>query len=223
MKTGKKLFFIAAVMITAATSGICFASDDGDFQYWGTAEIAFDVNKDWRITFQEELRFGESAGNLYYQHTETQIVYRGLADWIDVGLGYRQVFEENSSGEWKQENQPNLNITLRSKLLGLDVSNRARFEYRDLEDRDNLWRYRNKVAVKFPLELTKLKLQPYVADEIFIPLNDDNVNKNRFYAGVSLKLTKNLKGELYYLWESSRGTSDWTDINVLGTSLKFSF
>jgi len=150
-------------------------------------------------------------------------MYSGLAKWIDLGFNYRQVFEKDSKGQWKQENQPNINVTLKGKLLGLDVSDRSRIEYRDLEDRKDLWRYRNKVAVKLPFELTELKLHPYIADEIFIPLNDDNVNKNRFYAGVSLKLTKNLKGDIYYLWESSRGTSDWTDINVLGTALKFSF
>lgn len=223
MKTTSRMFFVVAAMVAAVAGGVCFASDDGDFQFWSTADVAFDVNKDWRIILQEEFRLGESGGTLYYHHSEAGFVYRGLADWIDVGAGYRQVFEKDSKGDWKQENQPNINVTLKAKLFGLDVSDRSRIEYRDLEDREDLWRYRNKVTVKFPFELTTIKLQPYVADEIFIPLNDDNVNKNRFYTGVSLKLTKNLKGEIYYLWESSRGANNWTDINVLGTALKFSF
>ena len=223
MKARNLGFFTVAIITVSSISGICFASDDGDFQYWSTADVSFDINKDWKFTFQEEFRLGESGGHLYYHHSEPGLTYSGLAKWIDLGFNYRQVFEKNSKGQWKQENQPNINVTLKGKLLGLDVSNRARLEYRDREDNEDVWRYRNKVAVKLPFELTELKLQPYLADEIFIPLNDDNVDKNRFYAGVSLKLTKNLKGEVYYLWESSRGTSDWTDINVLGTALKFSF
>jgi hypothetical protein len=222
MKTGDKLCFIATVIIVAA-SEICFALDDGDFQYWSTGDFSFDINKDWKFTFQEEFRLGESGGHLYYQHSEAGFTYKSLADWIDLGFGYRQVFEKDSKGQWKQENQPNINVTLKGKLLGLDVSDRSRIEYRDLEDRKDVWRYRNKVAVKLPFELTELKLQPYIADEIFIPLNDDNVDKNRFYAGVSLKLTKNLKSDIYYMWQSSRGAGNWTDINVVGTALKFSF
>ena len=150
-------------------------------------------------------------------------MYSGLAKWIDLGFNYRQVFEKDSKGQWKQENQPNINVTLKGKLLGLDLSNRERFEYRDLEDNEDVWRYRNKVTAKLPLELTGLKLKPYLADEIFITLNDDNIDKNRMYAGVSFKLTKNLNGDVFYLWQSSRSSSGWTDINVLGTALKFSF
>jgi hypothetical protein len=222
MKKTSRMFFVAAASV-AAVGGVCLAADDGDFQYWSTAGVTVDINNNWKITFQEEFRLGESGGTLYYHHSEAGLIYSGLADWLDVGAGYRQVFEKNSSGQWKQENQPNINVTLKTKLFGLDVSDRSRIEYRDLEDRQDLWRYRNKVTVKFPVELTELKLQPYIADEIFIPLNDDNIDKNRFYAGASLKLTKNLKGEIYYLWQSSRGANNWTDISVLGTALKFSF
>jgi len=215
---------IAAAITILLINEICLASDNKDFQYWNVTDVSVGINKDWKFTFQEELRFGESGKRLYYQHYEPGLTYSGLAKWIDLGFNYRQVFERNSKGKWKREDQPNLNITLKGKLFGLDVSDRSRIEYRVLEDRKDVWRYRNKVTVKLPFELTELKLQPYIADEIFIPLNDDNVNKNRFYAGVSLKLTKNLKGEVYYLWESSRASSgNWTDINVLGTALKFSF
>jgi hypothetical protein len=74
-----------------------------------------------------------------------------------------------------------------------------------------------------PVELTELKLKPYVADEFFIPLNDDNITKNRVYAGVSFKLLENMTGDVFYLWQSSRSPGDWKDTNVLGTRLKFSF
>jgi hypothetical protein len=108
-------------------------------------------------------------------------------------------------------------------MFGLSVSDRNRFEYRDREDEDDVWRYRNKVTVKFPFELTLLKLKPYVADEIFITLNDDNIDRNRFYAGASFGLTKGLDMDIYYMWQASRSAEEWIDINVLGTGLKFKF
>jgi len=223
MKTRSKGCFFVVAMIVVAASEICFATDDGDFQYWSSADFSFDIDKDWKFKFQEEFRLKESGGHLYHHYSDAGFVYTGFADWIDLGFNYRQVFEKDSEGEWRQENRPHLNVTLKGKLLGLDVSDRSRFEYRDRENKEDVWRYRNKVTVKLPFELTELKLKPYLADEVFITLNDDNVDRNRLYAGVSFKLAKNLKGDVFYLWQSSRSSGSWIDINVLGTALKFSF
>lgn len=217
------IYFAVMAIIVVLISEVCFASDDGDFQYWSTADFSFDINKDWKFTFQEEFRLKESGGHLYRHHSEVGFVYKSFADWVDLGFNYRQVFEKDSEGEWRQENRPHLNVTLKGKLLGLDLSDRSRIEYRDREDKEDVWRYRNKVTVKLPFELTELQLQPYLADEVFITLNDDNVDRNRLYAGVSFKMAQNLKGDVFYLWQSSRSSSGWTDINVLGTALKFNF
>ena len=215
--------FAVAIMAVVSAGGDCFASDDGDFQYWNTTNVSFGMNKDWKFTFQEELRFGESGKRLYYQHYEPGFTYSGMAEWVDLGFNYRQVIERDSKGKWKLEYQPNLNVTLKGKLLGLDVSDRSRIEYRIREDREDVWRYRNKFTVKLPFELTELKLRPYVADEIFIPLDNVEISTNRLYAGVPFKLTKNIGCDIYYLWQSSRSGDSWTDIDVLGTSLKLSF
>ena len=223
MKAGNWTYFAAAVITIVLISGVCFAYDDEGFQYWSTANVTFDSDKDWKITFEEEFRFGDDGGHLYYQHSDLGFVYKSLADWIDLGFNYRQVFEEDSKDKWRQENRPHLNVMLKGKLFGLDLSDRSRFEYRDRESKKDLWRYRNKVSVKFPLELTSLKLQPYLADEVFINFDEEDFNRNRLYAGLSLKLSKNIKGEVYYLWQSSKSGGDWKDINVLGTGLKFYF
>ncbi|MGB2806490.1 MAG: DUF2490 domain-containing protein [Sedimentisphaerales bacterium] len=218
------IYFVAVFMCAGFPCGPCFAFDDGDFQYWSAVGGSFDINQDWGCSFEEEFRFGDDAGELYYHHSDLGFVYKGFAEWIDLGFNYRQAFERtDSEGEWKQENRPHLNVTLKGQLFGLNVSDRSRFEYRDREDKNDLWRYRNKVTVKFPLELTELKLKPYLADEVFVPLNDDNIARNRVYAGVSFKVLENMTGEVFYLWQSSRSAGDWNDINVLGTWLKFRF
>jgi len=223
MKARNWMCFVVTVMAVLSISEICFAFDDGDFQYWSTAKFSFDIDKDWKFTFAEEFRLGDDAGDFYYHHSDIGFVYKSLADWIDLGVNYRKVFERDSKDKWGQENRPHLNITLRGQLSDFDVSSRSRFEYRDRENKKDLWRYRNKVTVKFPLELTSLKLQPYLADEVFINFDEEDFNGNRLYAGLSLKLSKNIKGEVYYLWQSSESGGDWKDINVLGTQLSFRF
>jgi hypothetical protein len=222
MKTGQRVFLIAAVVMTAA-GGICFASGDGDLQYWSTAGASFDINKEWKFTVDEEFRLGDDAHRLFYHHTDMGFVYRGLAHWIELGFNYRQVFEKDSKGQWRRENQPHLNVTLKGKVCGLDLTDRSRLEYRDRENKEDVWRYRNKLTVKLPFELTELKLQPYLADEVFITLNDDNIDKNRLYAGLSAKLSKEIRGEVYYMLQSSRSNEQWDHANVLGMALRLSF
>jgi len=214
--------FVVTVVTIVLISEVCFASDDGDLQYWSTAGVSFDIDKDWKFKFEEEFRFGDNAGH-FYRHSDFGVVYKSFADWIDLGFNYRQVFEKDSKGQWRQENRPHLNVTLKSKLFGFDLSDRSRLEYRDREIKKDIWRYRNKLTIRLPLEFTELKLKPYLADEVFINLDEEGYNRNRLYGGVSFKLSKNLTGDIFYLWQSSRSGGSRKDINVLGTALKFYF
>lgn len=223
MKARNWMCFVVTIIAILSISEICFATDDGDFQYWSKVGASFDIDKDWKFTFAEEFRLGDDAGDLYRHHSDLGLVYKSLADWIDLGFNFRWVFEKDSKDKWRQENRPHLNLTVKGKLFDLDVSSRSRFEYRDRENKKDVWRYRNKVTLKLPLELTSLKLQPYLADEVFINFDEGDFNRNRLYSGLSLNLSKNIKAEVYYLWQSSESGGDWKDINVLGTQLKFRF
>jgi len=57
----------------------------------------------------------------------------------------------------------------------------------------------------------------------FIDLNEGQYNKNRFYSGVSCKLTEHLGGAVFYLWESPKRGGGWDNLHILGTSLVYSF
>jgi hypothetical protein len=214
----------AAVMLIPVflVGRVCFGFDDGDFQYWATAKARFDINKDWHGTVAEEFRLGDDAEKLYYRHTELGLV-TSPADWLDLGFNYRQVAEKDSRDKWIWENRPHLNITLKTKLFNLALSDRSRFEYRDRENKEDIWRYRNKLTLKFPIELTSLKMQPYLADEVFIDFGRSDISRNRFYAGLSVKLSENVFGNVFYLCQSSESSRGWKDIHVLGTQLELRF
>ena len=222
MKAGSQVYFAITIATLAVSCGVCFASDD-NFEYWATAGASFDINKDWGCTFEEEMRFKDGGGEFYYHHSDLGFVYKSLANWIDLGVNFRKVYSKDSSGEWTQENRPHLNATLKGKVFGLDVSDRSRLEYRDRENEKDVWRYRNKVTVKWPVELTKLKLQPYLAEEAFINLDEEGFSRNRMYSGFSINLSKKVKGDIYYLRQTSKSGEKWEDINVIGTGLRFYF
>ncbi|MBU2541658.1 MAG: DUF2490 domain-containing protein [Candidatus Omnitrophica bacterium] len=201
---------------------LCFAFDDGDFQYWNTESASWKINDDWKGQFEVEFRYGDDASNFYYQHSDLGFVYSGVVEWLDLGINYRQAFEEKSS-IWRYENIPHFNATVKWKLLDFSLSNRARLEYKNREEADNYWRYRNKFTLKVPIKLTRLELEPYIADEIFYDFDKETLNRNRLYTGFNLKLFTNLKTDIFYLWQSSEKNDEWDDYHVLGTKLKFSF
>lgn len=214
---------LGVLVASGSLSNPCFAFEDEDLQSWNSVGLTFDINKDWKFTFEEEFRLGHDAGNFYNHTSDIGFVYKSLADWIDLGFNFREVFEKDSEGEWRSENRPHFNATLKAKVFGLDLSDRSRFEYRDRETKKDVWRYRNKFTIKFPIKLTALELQPYVADEVFINIDEGDFHKNRLYSGFSFKLAKNLDATIFYLWQSSESSSGWKDINVVGTGLKYRF
>jgi len=74
-----------------------------------------------------------------------------------------------------------------------------------------------------PFELTKLKLQPYIADEVFIDLDKSEYVANRLYSGFSFTSSKRIKSEFFYLWKWGKSGGDRTYINVIGAQLKLYF
>lgn len=216
-----KALRVALACLTLLVLRRAHAYDDGDFQVWHTENQEFKINKDAKITLEEEFRWGDDAGEFYYQHYDAGFLYSANKH-LELGINYRQVYEKKGSG-FKEENRPHLNAILKYELAGFQLDDRSRLEYRHFDWRQDYWRYRNKLSVKFPWKFTRLKIQPYLADEIFLPLNGINLERNRFYCGFGFSISKNIKGDIYYLLQSSKKSGAWTDANVLGTKIKIVF
>lgn len=225
--TKAKVHCLAVLIIAGLTAQMCSAVSfrDGDFQYWSINGGSVDIDENWTITAHEELRFGDNASEFYYQHTDVGVVYKNVVENVDLGFNFRKAFTKISRDNWNSENRLHLNLTIKGELFDMPVSNRSRIEYRDIDESENLFRYRNKFTINFPLEFTELKLKPYLADEVFINCNEDGFNTNRVYAGLKLKLADNIDGSLFYLWQTRKPSgSGWgQDINAIGTALKIRF
>jgi hypothetical protein len=82
-------------------------------------------------------------------------------------------------------------------------------------------------TIRPPWKFTKMNIQPYLADEIFISSMGAAFNNNRFYSGLGFTLTKNIRGEIYYLLQHTRtvnkNSTNWPFVNVLGAKIKIAF
>lgn len=45
-----------------------YAYDNHDFQFWNTNVEEFKVDKTSKISLEQEFRWGNNAGDFYYQH-----------------------------------------------------------------------------------------------------------------------------------------------------------
>ncbi len=216
-------FILAALAIGLFVGSACLAFDDGDFQLWNTTSVSFDIHKDWKAVVEEGLKLGNDVGNLYYHYTDLGFVYKGLADWIDLGFNYKEAFSKNEEGHWNWENRPHFNVTVKTSLWDIDLADRSRFEFRDKEADEDLWRYTNQLTAKLPFELTKFKLRPYFTDQVYLNFEGKAFEKNRLYSGVSFKLRKDMEGGVYYVWQWSKSDGNWSELNAVGLQLKFLF
>jgi hypothetical protein len=216
----RALFIVGLVLMSVARA---YAYDDHDFQVWNTDTEELKINASSRLALEEEFRWGDNAEEFYYHHYDLGFFY-DAGKHVNIGMGYRQIFEKKS-GVFKAENAPYGTATLSWEAAGFKVDDRSRLEYRHFDYQTDSWRYRNKITVKAPWKFTKWEIQPYAADEIFLGLNGINLNQNRVSAGLGFKIIKRLKGEIYYLLQSSKSpkTCLWKDTHVLGAKLKFSF
>ncbi len=216
--------FASVLFLIALVGGTCFGSTDGNAEYWQGIGLDFNMDKDWKITVRQELRLGKSGDDPYLHNTDIGLVYMGFADWLDVSLNFKKEYERDSSGKFRRENRPHLNLMFKGEMFGCKVGDRARIEFRDKEQTEDIWRFRNKFTINLPFTLTKYNLQPYLSDEIFINLGESTVKQNRFVAGLSFKLRENIKTTVYYMYKSSMSSSSgWIDTNVIGTGVVFVF
>jgi hypothetical protein len=214
------LLALFLILIVCATA---YAYDDRDFQIWNTNAQDFKINEDLRLTLEEEFRWADNANEFFYHHYDVGIFY-SFSKFINLAAGYRHIYGLNN-GKFKLENDPYLIATLSWQEQGFVLGSRNRLEYRHFEYQGDSWRYRNKFTLKLPWKFSKIQIQPYLADEIFIAFGNsqEEFNQNRVASGFSMKLSEQIKAELYYMLVSTKKPDEWSDANVLGIKMKVSF
>jgi len=219
MKWQETVTLIAIIL--SCSMGAVAGKDNHEF--WSQFGVGVELNEDWELEFEEELKFGEDASRLYNHNTDSGVVYKGLTSWLDIGLSFMREYETDDKGTWHPEDRTRINIKVKTPIAGFDISNRTRLEYRELETEPDHWRYRHMLKVKFPSKYTALKLQPYVADEPFLYLNGKGFIKNRLYSGVGFTLSRRISGALFYLWESKKSGGQWDATHIIGTNIVLHF
>ncbi len=220
----KRIVIMVAVLFLGSFPALCaFAFENGDWQFWNTYGADAKLGEKVTLKGENELRFGDGMGELYYDHIDTGIYYKAT-DWLDLGINYRHIWEKKARYKWAEEYRPHFNGVFKWQWWDLEFKDRNRVELRIRDGKEDKWRYRNKLTMSYPVEIKDIEVAPYVADEIFVDFHGTRLNRNRLYGGVQIKLYKHIKADIFYLWQTSKDKpGKWTGYNVLGAKLKAVF
>lgn len=196
----------------------CYAEDDNQ-EYWGVTSFRFRLNEKWKMRIKEDFRF--RAGDFSEQQNDVYFSKK-TSETLDFGLGFRQVHKEDSSHEWQRENRPYADLTFKGDIFGLLYSDRSRLEFREFENKKDIFRYCNRLKLSSPNNLFDLPLRPYIADEITIQ-EENGYNRNRIYAGLVWNVNKKLDVDFIFIQQKEKTTHGWDNRSIMGFEMIFSF
>ena len=150
-------------------------------------------------------------GDVNYRHVLT-------GPW-SMEAGYRHAFLKLGDN-WREEYRPMLGLYWRGKLGNGKFSNRQRIEWRFFEgDAQDRIRYRNESVWTANHKISRYQLTPFIEEEFFYDITDNELNTNWLTMGISKRRTKNLKWKLGYRLQSQKFDDAWENRHLLVTGI----
>ncbi len=211
--------YLAILLISAAAA----AFDGEDFQYWPRVAVEAKVCERWRASLYNEGRLGDDATSLYHDQTELAAVYE-INRYFAVGPAFRYVYTRGSNGTspWNSQYWPIAAAWITYDFGPVALSDRNRVEYRVVQGSENRWVYRNRLDVDLPVVWKRIKLRPYVANEVFVDVGQSDLGFDWLYGGFKMSPATWIALDIYYMRDFAKNNG-WKAYNVLGTSIKFLF
>jgi len=210
--------------------GVLLAEEEFEFRPESHLTVQTATNLKVQVGIQGRL---DDHGEYTYQHTDIGVAYTGLAEWLDVTLNYRLVFEKLTEEAWSYGTVPSLNATARFRLFDVKFSNRLRFEYTTLEDLSDFGMVRNKLALNPPIYLEAAregglihaqKIRPFVSYEFFYKTDSGQFSRHRFQGGLSFLMSSRVVWDVYYTrQETLDGEDEFEGLNIIGLNLSLLF
>lgn len=193
-----------------------------DWRFWNTDSLQGKLTERLSAKVESEFRFKDDMSEHYYAHADLSLTY-SVIKWFDASLGYRQIYSLKDT-DWKDTNYPHINGVIKWDWADWKFSDRVRFAYAMPEGSDDYWEFRNVLIIKSPWEITPIRLNPYISDEVFYNFALEEWNENRAVIGLGFPFfAENINSKIYYMYNSKKSQDDWDNYNTLGTEVSIKF
>lgn len=194
------------------------ADDFKETQGFFDIEVNTQLADKWSIFLNHQSKVQDNDPEYFLWHMRGGVRYE-IASWLQAAVDHR--YQEERRPDWLRESRSTIELTPRTKIGKWKLSSRNRMEYRDFEGtKPDRWRYRNQFKLAHPLPLWELT--GYVSEEPQYDFEQDRWSKHRITAGVSRKVARGTKLNLYYRWdviEDSKSHGDWDTTQIFGLKL----
>jgi len=194
------------------------ASDD--WQYWNQLALKHEFNDRVALDIASEQKWYTDSSD-FFLYSVLVVPTVSLAENVSLGAGYRLERREEQD-EWMTENRFLLPLTVGWTVKPWMFQMRNQLEYRDLENNQDRWRIRERIALRRPVRIGQFTVIPFVSEEVFYDFTVRQMNQNRLAAGLSVPWGKHMTLTIFYMNKADRD-GDWSTTNVLGTEVTFKF
>jgi len=164
---------VMGLCITFLVVNDTFASDEWEYKSKYVAEAK--INDKLDVKINPEFVFNDNMSRFCEYNVDIGLDWK-CREWLVISPCLKLI-EAKSGNEWRKEIRPDPDITLRWNRQSFKFDDRNRMEYRIREDRNNVWRYRNRIRVKYPVKLTRFEITPFISNEIFWALDASEINE----------------------------------------------
>ncbi len=171
---------------------------ENEWNSWANISLTKNINKKLSLSFSPEVRLTEQYKVDEY-FFEAGLDYK-LLKFLNIGGSYRYIVNERETKSTEYLGRFALDLTGEYNLKKLKFQLRTKYcQYNDFDsDKDSndpYLRYR----LKLKYNISKSKITPFVAMELFHQLNDNEINKTRATIGMEYKINKSQKIGAKYL------------------------
>ena len=186
-----------------------------DVQNWNDVQFTVPVNKNVDFILTGTLRFGDNVTKAVDERFGAGFNYKlnahlTLSEWV-FGREARP-----PNGRREHETRLTLGATIQEPIGKFTLSDRHGFERRWREPQVDAWRYRNRLRLEHPFQISQAKFTWFVSDEIFYDWSFHDWVRNRAAVGATHAFNKHLALELYYMRQND-GRSRPGDLHIIGS------
>lgn len=186
---------------------------------WNYSSVSKTINKKNELLLGEKLHYSINEGQINYHHFDL-ILYHRFNKNFTLGMAVRNAYSGVSENQIK-EITPQVYGVYKAGLKRLTVNWSNRIDYRNFDTGEKQTRYRSKLTLALKDRFTKARIQPYMAEEMFVKFNEEGLYNVRFFGGLYLFETTYLKVDLYYCYIFHDQGLSWGHQNVKGLNLYF--
>jgi hypothetical protein len=190
-----------------------------DAQIWTDVQLGVTLNKTIDFVLLGLVRFGRNVKRPVNERIGAGVSFKA-GKYLTFFPFVLYVASQPTSTDHSKEERITLEATARFPLRRFSLSDRNRVEFHIHNPRPDFTQYRNRLQLEHPLTIGGVRLNGFLADEVFYDSIARAWIRNRIFVGIEKKVNKHFTCVLYYVRQND-SHSHPGDIHAIGTSFKF--